>query len=159
MVVERSRRSAEVHEEQGEPRPGPDLDEIAAPLETGRIPRGRAVPVRRGEKPAAEIVAPAVVVDLERLRCLLLGTHRETAVVGADVVKDAQHAVVAAYQDERLAEELHRAHVTRRGQRRLEADRHPAPVEDARRLELEEARGGEGSHGQGRRPPDRGAYR
>ena len=159
MSFERPRSSAQVHEEQTEPRPGSNLDEVAAPFESGRTPRRRAVPVRRGDKSTAEVVAPAVVVDLDRLRRPLLGTHRETAVVGADVVKGAQHAVVAAHKDKRLAEELERTHVARRGQRRLEADRHPVPVEDARRLELEETRRGEGSRGQGRRPLDRGANR
>ena len=56
-------------------------------------------------------------------------------------MKGAQHAVVAADQDERLAEKLDRTHVAGRGQRRLEADRDPAAVEDACHLQLEEVFG------------------
>ena len=160
VVIEPSCFPAEVHEERAETALGADLDEVGvAPGEGCQVPGRCAVPVRNSVEAAAQVVAPLVVVDLDRWRRPLFRAHRETAVVGADVVKGPQHPVVAAHQHQRLAEKLDRAHVTGIGQGRLEGERHPVPVEDSLHLEIEEGRGAEGPCGQGERPFHGGADR
>ena len=160
VIVQLSRPRAEVHEEHAEPAFGSDLHQVGvAPSEAGGVSRRRSVPVRSGEQTPAQVVAPAVVVDLDLARTALLRAHREAAVVGTDVVEGAQHAIVSANQRERLAEEFERTHVAGLGQGPLEGERHPAAVEDALHLEVEERGRREGPRGQGQRPLDGGADR
>ena len=155
VVVQGPRLPAEVQEKQAEPAFGRDLHEVGvAPSEAGGSAFRRTIPIRGTEQAAAQIVTPAVVVDLDLARRALLGTQREAAVVGTDVVKGAQHRIVAAHQQHRLSEELDRAHVAGLGQGRLEGGRHPAAMEDALHLEVEEGAGREGPRGQGQRPLD-----